>query len=479
MKSQEIELATEHLRPEFHFTPRVNWINDPNGMIYYKGLYHIYFQHNPKGNEWGNISWGHATSTDLINWSEQNVAILDDVDEFIFSGSTIVDFDNNSGLGTKANPPLLAFYTSTKKTDPKTQAQSIAYSLDDGYTWTKYAVNPIININSTEFRDPKVFKFDHRWILSVVLPLEHKVRFYSSINLLDWNLESEFGNQGAVTGIWECPDLFPVFVDGDQNKIYWVLIVSINPGGPFGGSATQYFLGDFDGKSFTPIHSTEFPLWLDYGKDNYAAVTISNLPNQRQVIIGWMSNWEYAQEVPTTPWRGTLTIPREIRIKETELGPQLYMKPVPELRSLRGEKLDGFHDPLLSPSFEAHLNFTPNKSGSSGIEFHFNDYKTVEIGYDAESSSIYVERFVTKTSEELKNFSGKHSAPISPILNELKITIYMDKSTIEVLVDQTSISISDLFFTDSFVDFKAKTFSFGAPFKINELEIFNLKSITK
>jgi fructan beta-fructosidase len=241
----------EPYRPQFHYSPARNWMNDPNGLVFYKGEYHLFYQYNPSGNTWGNISWGHAVSRDLVHWQELPVAIPHDDKEFVFSGSVVVDKDNTSGFGTRANPPLVAIYTSATKACCL-QAQSLAYSTDRGRTWTKYAGNPVLDIGSSEFRDPKVFWYapDERWIMAVVLAVEHKVSFYGSRNLKDWTHLSDFGPANAVGGVWEVPDLFPLPVDGNRRNIKWVLVVNINPGGIAGGSGAQYFVGDFDGTTF-------------------------------------------------------------------------------------------------------------------------------------------------------------------------------------------------------------------------------------
>lgn len=252
-------LGQEQYRPAVHFSPEKNWMNDPNGMVYHKGVYHLYYQHNPSGNIWGNMSWGHATSPDLVHWKEQPLAISTDDQEDVFSGSVVVDKDNSSGFGTAENPPLVAIYTSAyKDASPHRglQAQSLAYSLDDGQTWTKYSGNPVLNRNSANFRDPKVFWYSSPdgggyWVMTAVEATDHKVHLYKSTDLKDWTALSEFGPANATGGLWECPDLFPLAVDGDPNNVKWVMVVNINPGGVAGGSAGQYFVGSFDGTTFT------------------------------------------------------------------------------------------------------------------------------------------------------------------------------------------------------------------------------------
>ncbi|WP_264355132.1 GH32 C-terminal domain-containing protein [Pseudarthrobacter sp. MM222] len=288
-------LGDEPYRPAFHYTPEKNWMNDPNGMVFHKGVYHLYYQHNPSGNTWGNMSWGHATSKDLVHWQEQPLAISTDAQQDIFSGSVVVDKDNTSGFGTATNPPLIAVYTSAyKEASPHRglQAQSLAYSLDDGQTWTKYSGNPVLNRNSANFRDPKVFWYDNPagggyWVMTAVEAQEHKVVLYKSANLKDWTALSEFGPANATGGQWECPDLFPLAVDGDKNNIKWVMVVNINPGGVAGGSAGQYFVGNFDGTTFTsettkPVATLPPGTVLaGFNDGTYDGWTVNNEPGNR------------------------------------------------------------------------------------------------------------------------------------------------------------------------------------------------------
>ena len=284
---------TEQHRPQFHFSPAAHWMNDPNGMVYYKGTYHLFYQYHPASSIWGPMHWGHATSKDMVHWQEQPIALYPDSLGWIFSGSTVVDVNNTSGFGKNGQPPLVAIFTHhnsvlEKQKSDKFQYQSLAYSVDEGKTWIKYAGNPVLpNPGITDFRDPKVrwYEAGKKWIMT--LATKDRVTFYSSPDLKKWTKESEFGSDlGAHGGVWECPDLFPLNHNG---KTVWTLLVSINPGGPNGGSATQYFVGDFDGKTFKP-YSTQTK-WMDYGTDNYAGVTFSNTGN-RTVLIGWMSNWQ-------------------------------------------------------------------------------------------------------------------------------------------------------------------------------------------
>jgi sucrose-6-phosphate hydrolase SacC (GH32 family) len=311
-----------HLRPRAHFTARDTWLNDPNGLVFHDGEWHLFFQNNPNGSTWGNISWGHAVSRDLVSWTELPVAIAATAEEMVFSGSAVVDTHNTSGLAGPGETALVAIYTSsyTAHSDrPGIQAQSLAYSVDSGATWRRYAGNPVLDIGSGEFRDPKVFWHggdDGRWIMVAVEATDHRVALYSSTDLIDWSLESRFGPAHATGGVWECPDLFPLRVRGtDEEK--WVLVVSLNPGGIAGGSGTQYFVGDFDGRTFAPDRVVEdgglddFD-WLDHGPDYYAGVSFSEAPRGRRVTIAWASSWAYANVTPTGPWRSAMSLARDL-----------------------------------------------------------------------------------------------------------------------------------------------------------------------
>jgi fructan beta-fructosidase len=317
----DAKFTNENLyRPRFHFTPQQGWMNDPNGMIFLNGQYHLFFQHYPDGTVWGPMHWGHATSSDLVQWKEQPIALYPDSIGMIFSGSAVLDKNNTSGLGRFGVAPLVAIFTQHNMPSEKAgridfQNQSIAYSLDEGKTWMKYAGNPVLKTpNLKDFRDPKVIWHvpTQKWVMS--LAVADHVELYSSPNLINWRKESEIGkNLFAHGGVWECPDLLSFNVNG---KTAWVLLVSMNPGGPNGGSATQYIVGDFDGHEFKP-YSTDIK-WMDYGPDNYAGVTFSNV-GDRNILIGWMSNWNYANVVPTEKWRSAMTVPRELSLIKQEV----------------------------------------------------------------------------------------------------------------------------------------------------------------
>ncbi len=350
----------EAFRPQLHFSPREHWMNDPNGMVFVHGAFHLFFQYYPQGTVWGPMHWGHAVSKDLVHWRQLPIAIYPDSLGYIISGSVVVDSANSSGFGGMdqgGKAPLVAIFTQhdpqgERRGDTHFQNQSIAYSLDDGQTWIKYKNNPVLrNPGIRDFRDPKVIWYapGKKWVM--VLATKDRISFYSSLNLKDWQKESEFGSdRGAHGGVWECPDLFPMRL----GKTYWVLIVSINPGGPNGGSGTQYFIGQFDGHRFVAAddeanHANEpnktnnasATKWIDYGPDDYAGVSWSHT-GSRKIFLGWMSNWDYANVVPTQSWRSAMTIPRELQVRHSgDGGIFVCSQPVRELNGLKV----GFNSP--------------------------------------------------------------------------------------------------------------------------------------
>jgi sucrose-6-phosphate hydrolase SacC (GH32 family) len=414
-------------------------MNDPNGLIYYKGKYHLFFQHNPLENVWGNMSWGHAVSEDLINWKELPVAIACDDSHAIFSGSAVVDYFNTAGFGTLENPAMVAIYTAHKHDDSH-QAQALAYSLDEGLTWIKYEGNPVLDLKLDHFRDPKVTwdRTTESWLMTVVLPKERKVSFYSSKDLKNWAYLSDFGPVGAVDGDWECPDLFPLFVDGDESKVKWVLLISINPGGLTGGSGTQYFIGDWNGEEFTADEVKT--RWLDYGRDNYAGVTFNDAPNQRRIFIGWMNNWEYSPNFPTSPWRGAMTLPRELSLIVKDGKLSLSANPVTELDNYIGEKISAgskaeFLQINTSISTSEGLSTKLRVTGDSGSYFEF--------GYDAKSKSIFVDR--TNAWNEIPS-SHCHSAPVPSDEKIIDFCAVVDRASVEIFAASGTLVVTDLLF---------------------------------
>lgn len=397
-------------RPAFHFTPQRNWMNDPNGLVYYKGLYHLYFQYNPESIDHGNLSWGHATSENLVDWHEHSVALRNDEVGMIFSGSAVIDHQNTSGFGSLENPPMVAIYTNHTET---IQSQHIAYSLDDGFTWTKFDGNPVLDLHLAEIRDPKVMWDARRghWLMSLARPHEHQISFFSSPDLKSWTHLSDFGPTAAVGGVWECPDLFELDYEGSSK---WVLIVSLNPGGLQGGSGTQYFIGDFDGVRFTQTEFIGETKWIDFGADYYAAVSFNDAPNNRRIMIGWMSNWDYAKALPTEPYRGQMSVPREITLEKRNGSITLIQRPVAEIAS---------HVKIIEITTTAQV-VAPG----------------VLVGIDPHNSSVYIDR--SKGSV----VTGTHHAPITTGLEKISAELIVDKSSIELFLNDGEAVITDLFF---------------------------------
>ena len=429
-------------------------MNDPNGLLYADGSYHLFFQFNPEGNEWGNMSWGHATSPDLVSWSEQPVAIPCDVDEEVYSGSAVVDSRNTSGFGTADAPPMVAVYTSaytaaTVRED--LQAQSLAYSTDGGQTWTKYANNPVLERNSRDFRDPKVFWYEptQSWRMVVALSTEHRVSIYSSPNLRDWTHLSDFGGWGAQSGVWECPDLFSLAIDGDTSQTRWVLLVSITPGMSAGPSGTQYFVGDFDGTTFSPHGDDPAQVnWLDHGRDNYAGVTFSGAPDDRRILIGWMGNWQYAGVVPTSPWRGQMTAPRELSLVSGRDGPRLAQQVVGLdvlIQAGEARAVDAGTSAALPAGGAAYLEVLVDlgAEGEAGIELRGDDSAVTRILVAADPARLVVDR--TRSGAEVHDlFPSVESAPLDAGTTTLRILL--DRSSVEVLAQDGTCSITDLVF---------------------------------
>jgi fructan beta-fructosidase len=444
----------EHYRPQFHFSPKANWMNDPNGMVYLNGTYHLFFQHNPGGTTWGPMHWGHATSSDLMHWTEQPIALYPDSLGTIFSGSAVVDKDNTAGFGKNA---IIAIFTHHNKKieDAKTglhQYQSIAYSTDEGKTWTKYKGNPVLpNPGIWDFRDPKVqwYEAGKKWLMT--LATKDRITFYSSPNLKNWTKESEFGEKlGAHGGVWECPDLVSLDYKGTKK---WVLLVSINPGGPTSGSATQYFVGDFDGKTFVADNTST--RWVDYGADDYAGVTFSNT-GDRKIFIGWMTNWNYANVVPTKAWRSAMTVPRELSLRDVNGIPYLAAEPVSEMAKITGASasidnvtVNGDYD--LSPKISAFngkylLNIELAKR--EDVTLHLSNAKGNEVlvGYDKASNIYYVDRTRSGDVGFESSFARKTTAPRIAAGEGLSIKLLVDVASAEVFTDDGLSVLTNIFF---------------------------------
>lgn len=453
--SDSFDMANkECFRPVYHHTPAYGWMNDPNGMFYKDGVYHLYFQYNPYGSVWGNMHWGHSTSSDLMHWKFEGSAIVPDAWGAIFSGSCVVDHENTAGFGKGA---IVAFYTSAKSTPwGDVQSESMAYSLDNGKTFTKYEGNPILTSSERDFRDPKVFWYapGKHWVM--MLAVGQHMEIYSSVNLKDWKKESEFGAmQGAHGGVWECPDLVEIPVEGTRQK-KWVLICNLNPGGPFGGSAAQYFVGSFDGKTFVN-ESPTLTKWMDWGKDNYATVTWNNAPDGRCVALGWMSNWQYANNVPTRQYRSANTIARDLTLYH--VGEELYLKstPSPEVKKARGEKVSkpsfnvaGEYEvaSLLDDNKGAYeVELVIQNQGASKIAFCLLNEKgeKVSMYYDLARRQFVMDRSESGTVDFSKDFPAVTVAPADTD-KELTLRLFVDRSSIEAFGEDGKFVMTNLVF---------------------------------
>ena len=617
--AQESSSYNELHRPQFHFTPAKNWMNDPNGMVYYEGEYHLFYQFNPFGNKWGHMSWGHAVSNDLVHWEHLPLALEEENNVMIFSGCAVIDWRNTSGFGNDGKPPMIAIYTG-HHTDKKRQDQRLAYSTDKGRTWTKYANNPVIDIEYADFRDPKVFWHEpsSQWVMIVTLSSEKKLRLYGSPDLKDWTKLSDFGPHGSTKGVWECPDLFPLPVEGtDASK--WVIILNIGDGAPAGGSGCQYFVGDFDGKTFTlhepsqPKHQPAFipkgevfadfenrfgawevegeafgtapatgavngqqtvagfegnafansfhggdktigkltspefeitrnaisfligggahhtntcinllvdgavvrtakgnedeqldwqswavpylkgrkahieildrwtegwghinvdqiifsdkpatpamtpALWADYGRDFYAAVSWSDIPRTdgRRIWLGWMSNWQYAQEVPTSPWRSAMTVPRTLSLRQVDGAYRLLQKPAKELTKIRGkgnalENSSGKAASELIGSLDTELldiELTLDATKVTEIYLSKPDSGTAMIKVDPVGGELGFYRSQFGETGFSSHFPGVHLAPLRAMDGKVTLRLLIDRSSIEIFANEGESVITDLFFT--------------------------------
>ena len=419
----------EQYRPVYHHTPAYGWMNDPNGMFYKDGVWNLYFQHNPYGSQWENMTWGHSTSKDLVHWEFQGDPVQPDALGTVFSGSAVVDKENTSGFGKGA---VIALYTSAGES----QTQSMVYSTDNGKTFTKYEGNPVITSNVPDFRDPHMFWNEDIKKWNMILAAGQHMEIYTSDNLKDWKLESSFGETyGNHGGVWECPDLMKMKVRG-TDKEKWMLICNINPGGPFGGSATQYFIGDFDGHKFTCESKPEVTKWMDYGKDHYATVTFDNAPEGRHVAIAWMSNWQYAAQVPTQQYRSGNSIPRDLGLFEYKGETYCSVVPSPEMTAARSKKATK----ALSESCEMVVNL----KGNATITLSNDKGEKVVMNYDAKAETFSMDRTKSGKVDFSIDFAATTKAPTYGKISQLRI--FIDKSSIEVLDAEGKMAMTNLVF---------------------------------
>ncbi|KAK2767673.1 hypothetical protein FQN54_003831 [Arachnomyces sp. PD_36] len=489
----------ELYRPQYHFTPAENWMNDPNGLLYYNDVYHLFYQYNPGGDTWAAMSWGHATSPDLTHWEHQPVALLargypGEITEMFFSGSAVADVDNTSGFSTNGSVPLVAMYTSSypleqtlpsgKSVQANQQSQSIAYSLDEGMTWTTYDPgNPVIldppapyEDQFPEFRDPYVFWHEEtkKWVAVISLAKLHKLVIYTSENLIDWTHVSEFGPANAVGGVWECPNLFPLALDGDQSNLKWVAQIGLNPGGPPGtlGSGTQYIVGSFDGTSFTAdpdsVHSDGSANWMDMGPDFYAGLSFSGMPEDERTTIGWMNNWQYGELIPTDPWRSAMSIPRRLSLNTFDQTTTIIQEPVENWSSVVGQgncsvslgsvaegdtKLD-----CSGKTLDITLSFS-DRDGSDSAEFGLTVRASEDlteqtrVGYNFGTKGIWVDRNLSGDVDFEGSFAGIYYSPLLPGSDgEVTMRILVDWSSVEVFGGQgESVITAQIFPSDTSV----------------------------
>lgn len=476
----------EKYRPAFHHTPRYGWMNDPNGMFYKDGRWHLYYQYNPYGSKWQNMTWGHSVSDDLVNWEHLPEAIRPNGLGSVFSGSCAVDHDNTAGFGSDA---VIALYTSAGTS----QMQSLASSTDDGLTFNIYPSNPVLTLES-EARDPKVFWNDStkEWNMILAHALDHEMLIFTSPDMKSWTLQSSFGKGlGAQGGVWECPDLFELPVAGTDEK-KWVLLCNINPDGPFGGSGTQYFVGDFDGKTFKVDAAPDGNVptkWLDYGKDHYATVTWSDAPDGRRVALGWMSNWQYAADVPTMQFRSANTLPREMGLFRAPDG-EVYASsaPSPELEALRGKlaakvkkttvgrKARSFALPSENGGIcEILMDIEASKAKTVNIVFSNSQGEKVVMQYDPAAATLSFDRTQSGITDFSEGFPAVTVTPTHEASGRIALRIFVDRSSMEVFGNDGEFVMTNLVFPRT--PYTALSVSAeGGNAKVENLRIYSLKS---
>ena len=450
MEVEDVSYYTEPYRPQFHFSPEKKWMNDPNGLVYKDSTYHLFYQYYPDSTVWGPMHWGHATSADLIHWKHKPVALFPDEHGYIFSGSAVVDKDNTSGFGTESNPPLVAIFTYHDMDGEKSgrndyQTQGIAYSLDNGDSWTKYEGNPVImNEGMRDFRDPKVFWNELKKNWTMLLVAGDHLQIWHSKDLKEWEKVSEFGkDKGSHGGVWECPDMFKLPIEGTGEE-KWVLLISINPGAPNGGSGTQYFVGDFDGTAFTT--DQEVSKWVDMGRDDYAGVTYNNAPKNERIFIGWMSNWDYARDTPTEVWRSAMTVPRNLSLKSNNGELELYSYPVSQLNKIIEHS---YEEPSLELKALQRRKIPLKYGNQSEIIFSLNSPNTqlifsnmegdsLEIQLDNRNKMLWLDRSKSGKVDFKKEFvNGKQRMPIPNLPDgDFEVRMLLDQSSLELFLNK-------------------------------------------
>ncbi len=446
-------------RPRVHFTPRENWMNDPNGPVFVDGRYHLFYQYNPEGAGWGNMSWGHASSTDLVQWREEPVAIARTDSTLIFSGGVVIDSLGSSGL-CRGPRCLVAIYTAAH-VQTNAQAQSLAFSEDGGASWSQFHANPVLDIGSTEFRDPYVFWHtpSEAWVMVVALATKHVIQIYRSSNLREWTLASEFGPRGATGGVWECPVLVELPLEDAPGTSRWMLKIDINPGHIAGGSGAQYFVGDFDGQRFNAPDA--FPAqWVDFGPDFYCAQPWTR--GNQVTWIAWMSNWQYAGQTPTAPWRGSMTLPRAVTLREVGGVPRLVQRPVASLERRRGlsqrftfsrtiipdvTPLNAF-DSGNGDAYELRVHIEPGDAHEVGVLLRYSEAQHVLVSYDVDAGTIAIDRRPVPTHDFHPAFRARHVARLKNTA-PIALRIIVDRSSVEVFADDGATVLTSLMFPDA------------------------------
>jgi sucrose-6-phosphate hydrolase SacC (GH32 family) len=482
-------LVESHFRPLYHYSPPKNWTNDPNGLVYYDGEYHLFFQYNPYGDKWGHMTWAHAVSKDFINWENLPIAIPENEQDsvMIFSGSAVVDKNNSSGFGTQDNPPLVAIYTAhyhTSNPDAYKQNQHIAYSTDKGRTWTKYEKNPVLNLGKKDFRDPNVFWHEpsSQWIMAVVLPSEFKCLFYGSKDLKEWTLLSEFGEAGDQRMIWECPAL--IELPWEKGKSKWVLLISAaHPDSTEKYVGMQYFVGEFDGKTFKNDNPNTATLWLEYGKDFYAAIPWNHVPDKRTILYGWMNNWAYGGDVPTSPWRGQMSIPRSLSLKKYPEGIRIIQQPVKELETLRKKhhhfenveisNVSNLLESIKGRALEIKMEVVLQDAKEFGIRVAQGEKQATEIGYHVKNQQLYIDRTRSGIVDFSPKFPTKDKAPLQAENGKITLHIFLDHCSVEVFANGGKVAMTSLIFPDHESD-GLSLFSNEGKVKVNYLDIWEL-----
>jgi fructan beta-fructosidase len=475
----------QHYRPLYHFSAPANWLNDPNGLVYYQGEYHLFYQYHPHSSVWGPMYWGHAVSPDLIHWQHLPIALYPDEFGMIYSGSAVIDWQNTAGFGKEA---MVVIFTHHQNGD---QGQSLAYSTDRGRTWTKYPGNPVLlrPDDLSDFRDPKVFWYgengEGHWVMT--LAAGDSVHFYTSPNLRDWTATGRFGvDHGAQGGVWETPDLFKMTVEqGSETR--WVLTVGVGKGGPGGGSGNQYFVGQFDGETFLSENPKDTVLWVDFGADYYAAQSWSDEPKGRRLMVGWQNNWQYAKVIPTTTWRGVFSIPRELSLKQTRNGIRLFQHPIPEFSTLRRSHSHWVHvtitpgsnllNRLTGDSVEIAADFQINSSiNCFGFRLRVGSQEQTTVGYNVQQQALFLDRTNSGQSNFDAGFARVHSAKMAPVDGIIRLRLFLDRSSLEVFGNNGEVVISDSIFPEEQSQ-GLELFTQGGKIILNSLDVFELNPV--